>query len=57
MCKIYSTGGSYTPGDEASMSRTGANCSKIVFEAVYLCLRTVHISSATLEERLKVVKI
>ena len=32
MCKIYSTGGSYTPGDEASMSWTGANCSKIVFD-------------------------
>ena len=29
---ITTAGGSYTPGDEASMSWTGANCSKIVFE-------------------------
>ena len=29
---ITTAGGSYTPGDEASMSWTGANCSKIVFD-------------------------
>ena len=29
---ITTAGGSYTPGDEASMSWIGANCSKIVFD-------------------------
>ena len=47
MCKIYSTGGSYTPGDEASMSWTGANCSKIVFDTngIYLPKDSSHLFS------------
>ena len=44
---ITTAGGSYTPGDEASMSWTGANCSKIVFDTsgIYLPKDSSHLFS------------